>query len=326
MYSGVTDSIQTGDGDVIGIVLLMLGLLVLIVALPVRLYKVATGKVLLPFATGNDYTEIAVAKLITKSPAFLAAAIFTTILPVCLISVIAFLPEYTLPVLGKLFFYDGVRAFNGFAFVIWFFFSITFSVLLLQIFGLLLVGEFLQRQFTMSHHNLVIHMLKNIIIALPYIILYSLVFVFVIVTRKKDSDSSGFSLRSAAISTFIFASLTALKYYIYANLSAVAFEDKYNYLTQSSSIQYVKSNSIGFFMASTKSAVFSGVVFLYVFVLWIWAGRIPMLNADAIMSLSFAFLGIFLSWMIFVEQVLFLINYIRTQHPYYDIDAFISSK
>jgi len=318
------DSIRTGSENAFNNGLLMLSLLFLIIFFADLLYKIITGKEPLPVATDNNYTEFTVAKLITKSLAFLVAAIFTTILPVLLISAIVFLPEYTLPVMGELFFYDSVRAFSGFIYVIWLVITITFSVLILQIFGLLLIGEFLQRQFTKTRHNLIMHMLKNIIIALPYIVLYSIAFVFVTIIATQTRDSSRFN--RIAIIAFLYSFLTALKYYIYANLSAVAIEDKYNFSTHSSSIQYVKSYSVNFVKTFSQSISVSITILLYLIVLWVWVDRIPMLDTDAFWNISLAVLGILLAWVTFVEQMLFMLKYIRTKHPYYDIDAFISGK
>lgn len=320
VYPLALNELSNAGGDVGGLLILLVGLLLGIIGIPVVLYKVVRGKATYFTGFSNIQTELTVIRLIKKDLAFGIPALFSTAFPLLFLVSIVFVPAWL-----HIFPADIVKSvsahINPILAVLLFVFSIIFVVVFLQILGLLITGELLQRRLTHGSHNFFTHMLKNVVFALPYTILYSLVFFLVLLARKKDKDRS--ALEEAARSTSILAGLHVLKYYIYANLSSVAFEDRYTYTTLKDSVQYVRSNAVSLFRVFTNSAVLSGVAFLYVFVLMVWADRTPFLSENFVMGLSFGLAAVVIAWMVFVEQVLFLLNYIRIRHPDRNIKSLV---
>lgn len=310
----VIKEIATND-NIVAFVFILSALALAIIAGFVRLYKIFTSSVKLDTNLDAAFTELTVIKLTKNHPTFLVSVLFSTILPLLFIIFLITIPQSIQFLLSFFSFFNPEIA------MLFFIFSVIFIVIFLQTLGLLIAGEILQKHFSQVQHNFILHMSKNVLFALPYVVFYSLVFFFVLLARsERDKDES--ALVSSAKDLSILAGLQTLKYYIYANLSSVAFEDRYTYATLNDSAQYLKDNSRRLISVFASSAALTGVASIYLIAMWAWAGKVSFLSTDTAFSVSFSLGGVLFLWMVYVEQVIFLLNYIKIRHPYYDVDTF----
>ncbi len=292
----------------------------------IDLYKISKGTAK-PFArVNNGQTEFTVIKLIKRQPTFVLSVLFTIIFPLLFLTIIAvgFSTGWTLIFLED---FDRItEVYVGWTAVFLPFFGVAFVIFFLQTVGFLITGESLQQHLTEGHDNFFLHIIKGVIIALPYVVLYSFVFIIMMFLHGKNSKERTAGLRTTIGSLSIFFGLQALKYFIYANLSSIAFEDKYSYTTLKDSAQYMKGNAASLPSVFTNSAWLSMVAFLYLLVLIVWASKTSFLSEGEIVMFSLAFTAVIVAWMTFVEQVLFLLNYVRVQHPECDMSSLLEDK
>ena len=169
---------------------------------------------------------------------------------------------------------------------------------------------------------MLVHMVKNTFFALPFAIVYTFVFIFVALLHGKKSENT----TTEILKTFsLLALLKTVKYYFYANFSMLAFEDKYTYTTLRDSATYLRSNSGRLLSVFVNTAVVSGVVMLYLFVLVVWADKIPFFTHDMVFSIILVVAALVATWMVFVEQILFLLNFIQVRHPQYDVYSLLDT-
>jgi hypothetical protein len=302
------------DNTSFKIVALYALLAAMIIGFGVVILRTLQGKV--PQSIGGEgaLTELSVIRLLKTRPSFIIPALLTTVLPLVVVGVIILEPNIVFQTLS--FLISPVLTHGPLLVIVALFFIVVFTVVMLQIWGMLVAGELLQRHFKPETHNMFIHMVKNTIFALPFALVYTIVFVFVILLRKKESKND---MASTIKTTGLVAMLQTLKYYIYANLSTLAFEDRYTYATLGDSAQYMRANAERLLKVFANTAVISAGVILYLFVLVVWADRLPLFDKDTIFSFVFAVGALVVSWMAFVEQILFLLNFIQIRHPEYNV-------
>lgn len=307
------------DNNGLEMAIVYIGLAAAIVGFGVAIIRVLQGKVPQPIGGEGVLTELSVMHLLRNRPSFIFPALLTTALPLVILGGLFLVPKIAVQPFKLLI--DPAFAYHPLAGILTFFFLVVFVIVMLQIWGMLVAGELLQRHFKLEAHNMLVHMVKNTIFALPFALVYTVVFVFVALLRKKESKTN---MAEALKVTGIVATLQTLKYYIYANLSMLAFEDKYTYATLRDSAQYLRANAGRLLTVFANTAVLSGGVILYLFVLVVWADKLPFFTPDTIFPLVFAVGALVIAWMAFVEQILFLLNFIQVRHPQYNVYALLS--
>src|SRR5690606_17154291 len=120
------------------------------------LIRIASGKAAAPPVHMTGQTELTVIRLMKEQPAFAVSALCTVVLPLLFAAAIILLPGWLGVYPAHLFEAAGAYV-NPVIAALLFVFGSIFVVVFLQMLGLLITGELLQRRLHAGHHNFFVH-------------------------------------------------------------------------------------------------------------------------------------------------------------------------
>lgn len=298
---------------------------VLIVLMAMLIIRTLNGTLPKDFGATEHLNEMWVFLLLRSRPAFIAPAVTTTLLPLAFL--ILFFTYGARP------FFSGIAAFTNQALLLagvslepgtvfagllaCMFFFVIAVFLLFQVWGMLIAGELLQRYLSGRRQDMAIHMAKNTFRALPYVLAWTFFFILFLFLRPRRSEDLSFS--DVGVTVFSVGGLIAIKYSIYTHLAALAFEDRYERSARNGVLRFLAENREGLLRVFVGSASVFLLFLLYFCAGMAWSDVLPVFQTKYALLFGIGLFALIFCWMRFVEQMLFLLTYIKARHPSHDI-------
>lgn len=196
--------------------------------------------------------------------------------------------------------------------IVVYFYFLVFMVISFFMLSYMAVGEILQRKFSKAKHHFAIDMLLDYIVAIPFIALFSFVFILFLF-RKREKRENLVLYYTKTIGWF--AGIIALKYFIYLNLAMIAFEDRFKWVNVKEALQLLKQEAGAFYKIFINSGLILATIAFNALMLTIWNEHFQIVSQQKLMlSAGVLLLAAFL-FGLFIEQIAFLMHFIKMRHP-----------
>lgn len=211
---------------------------------------------------------------------------------------------------------------------LWFGSFLMFSIFMV---GYLLIGEFLQRRLLGAKRPWILELIVGYIWSIPLIIILSffwLLFAFSLLMKSKQKEDGSsvfsdiFNIKDFFLRLSFYIWFTAFKYYTYANLAIIALEDRTLVYSFRRSSEFLRNHTLPLASIWFHNLLLSvaPVAFWFLFVgpLRAFFHLESWLSYDTFVSIGVALMFlmyVYLPFGFLVEQICFLLYYLKATHP-----------
>lgn len=196
------------------------------------------------------------------------------------------------------------------------FYVYSFICMSIYMLGYLLTGEVLQRMFKKAKKNLLSDMAFDYVIALPFLLILTLLWViFALTATRRREASLSITIWNSLKNLSFYALFEGFKYYTYINLARISFSDKAVGVHSKEARTLFSKNKIQLLKIFIRRGALLGIPLVIWMIVVSWNNKFLFLDQSIVSSIGIWLVVSMLLLMLFSEQLAILFYYVKTYYP-----------